>query len=180
MSWINSWTNSLVTSVIIVTILELILPEGKNKKYIKMVMGLYLLFAIISPVITKLTNNSLDLKAVTEYEETIMNSNKTVQALETTTEQNVNLLYKKNITNTIKEELESKGYEVTYINLDIDKNNYETINSIKLNINTKNIKTVQEVKIGSSTNIDDSIKQEIKEILYLNYNISKDKIIINE
>lgn len=180
MSWINSWMNSLVTSVIVVTILELILPEGKNKKYIKMVMGLYLLFAIISPVITKLTNNSLDLKAVTEYEETIMNSNKTVQALETTTEQNVNLLYKKNITNTIKEELESKGYEVTYINLDIDKNNYETIDSIKLNVNTKNIKTVQEVKIGSSTNIDDSIKQEIKEILYLNYNISKDKIIINE
>ncbi len=180
MSWINSWTNSLVTSVIIVTILELILPEGKNKKYIKMVMGLYLLFTIIGPVITKFTNTSLDLKAVTEYENVIINSNKTVQALETTTEQNINVLYEKNITNAIKEELENKGYAVTYIKLDIDKNNYKTINSIKLNINTKDIKAVQEVKIGNSTNVDDSIKQEVKEILYLNYNISKDKIIINE
>ena len=34
-SWFNSWAQGIILAVIIVTILEMIVPEGKNKKYIK-------------------------------------------------------------------------------------------------------------------------------------------------
>lgn len=181
MSWINSWANSLVASVIVVTILELILPDSKNKKYIKTVMGLYLLFTIIGPVITKFTNNSLDIKSVTGYENIIMQSNKNVKALDLNTKQNVNLLYQENITNMIKEELEAKGYIVSAIEIDIDNNNYENINSIQLNISKKSINKIEEINISTKKNsIDNSIKAEITEILYLNYNIPKENIKINE
>ena len=33
--YISSWAGQIITSVIIVTILEMILPNGNSKKYIK-------------------------------------------------------------------------------------------------------------------------------------------------
>ena len=39
-SWFNSWAQGIILAVIIVTILEMIVPEGKNKKYIKIVICL--------------------------------------------------------------------------------------------------------------------------------------------
>ena len=60
-SWFNSWAQGIILAVIIVTILEMIVPEGKNKKYIKIVMGVYITFTIISPIITKVTGNNFEL-----------------------------------------------------------------------------------------------------------------------
>ena len=42
----------IVIAVIISTIIEMILPSNKNKKYIQMVIGVYVLFNIISPIIS--------------------------------------------------------------------------------------------------------------------------------
>ena len=39
-SWFNSWAQGIILAVIIVTILEMIVPEGKNKKYIIGRMGM--------------------------------------------------------------------------------------------------------------------------------------------
>lgn len=63
-SWFNSWAQGIILAVIIVTILEMIVPEGKNKKYIKIVMGVYITFTIISPIITKVTGIILNLMLV--------------------------------------------------------------------------------------------------------------------
>ena len=48
--FINNWASGLIVAVIIATIIELILPENKNKKYVKMVSGIFILFTIISPI----------------------------------------------------------------------------------------------------------------------------------
>ena len=66
-SWFNSWAQGIILAVIIVTILEMIVPEGKNKKYIKIVMGVYITFTMISPIITKVTGNNFELD-VSKYE----------------------------------------------------------------------------------------------------------------
>ena len=49
--FLSSWAEQIVLAVIIATIIELILPQNKNKKYIQMVIGIYVLFNIISPII---------------------------------------------------------------------------------------------------------------------------------
>ena len=51
--FINSWAQGIILAVIIATIIEIILPEGKNKKYVKTVIGVYILFTIIYPLIKK-------------------------------------------------------------------------------------------------------------------------------
>lgn len=38
MGWISSWAEQIVVAVIIATIIEMILPNGNNKKYIKAVI----------------------------------------------------------------------------------------------------------------------------------------------
>ena len=50
-NFLSSWVKNLSLALIVVSILEMILPNSKTKKYIKMVMGLYILFSIISPFI---------------------------------------------------------------------------------------------------------------------------------
>ena len=49
--YISSWAGQIITSVIIVTILEMILPNGNSKKYIKTIIGVYILYVMISPVL---------------------------------------------------------------------------------------------------------------------------------
>lgn len=55
-SKINVWTQGILIATIIAIIIQLILPENKNKKYIKVVIGIYILFCIIHPVIGKSVN----------------------------------------------------------------------------------------------------------------------------
>ena len=46
-SFINSYVKGIVVAVIISTIIEMILPEGKIKKYVKTVIGAYIVFIIM-------------------------------------------------------------------------------------------------------------------------------------
>ena len=49
--FLSSWAKGLGLAIVVVSILEMILPNNKTKKYIRMVMGVYILFTIISPFI---------------------------------------------------------------------------------------------------------------------------------
>ena len=59
-NFLSSWVKNLALALIIVSILEMILPNNKTKKYVKMIMGLYILFSIISPFIEN--SNKLNIK----------------------------------------------------------------------------------------------------------------------
>ena len=45
--FLSSWAKGLGLAIVVVSILEMILPNNKTKKYIRMVMGVYILFTII-------------------------------------------------------------------------------------------------------------------------------------
>ena len=50
-NFISSWAEQIIIVVVITTIIEMILPNSKNKKYVQMIIGIYILFTIISPVV---------------------------------------------------------------------------------------------------------------------------------
>lgn len=193
-SWFNSWAQGIILAVIIVTILEMIVPEGKNKKYIKIVMGVYITFTIISPIITKVTGNNFELD-VRKYED-LFNSNSVQGANEITSINNHSIenLYLNTIKTDIKTELDNEGYESKKINItaDINVENEEAkIYKIDIEVtkkqNEKDIKKVNKVEIGNSTdesNIEDSNLSsgevnKLKEVLAEKYEIEKEKIYIN-
>lgn len=66
--FISSWAEQIVLAVIVATIIELILPKNKNKKYIQMVIGVYVLFNIISPIIKNKEEVSVEEYNIEKYE----------------------------------------------------------------------------------------------------------------
>ena len=61
-SFISSWTQGIIVSVIIASIIEMILPDGNCQKYVKVVIGVFILFSIVSPVISKFTKKAFRMK----------------------------------------------------------------------------------------------------------------------
>ena len=44
---IRNWCECLVVAVVISLLIEMFLPDGNNKKYVKVVIGIYIIFVII-------------------------------------------------------------------------------------------------------------------------------------
>lgn len=56
----RGWCEELILSSFIVTIIEMISPEGKIKKYIRVVTGVYMIFVILNPILLKFNNVDLE------------------------------------------------------------------------------------------------------------------------
>ena len=67
-SFMSSWAEQIVLAVIVATIIEMILPKNKNRKYIQMVIGIYVLFNIISPIIENKEEFSIEKYNIEKYE----------------------------------------------------------------------------------------------------------------
>lgn len=190
-AWLSSWAGSVVASVIVCTIIELVLPNNSNKKYARTVIGIYILFTILSPIITKSSSNDINIIGTidsvissTEYEEISENS-----GLDTT--ENIKQIYKNNIEQDIISKLKQKGYDsvITAISINfIDGEDYGKINQLNIKINEKienenEIKVVENVNIDLSSNSEENIisKQEqekLKNFISSEYNINTANIII--
>lgn len=204
--WISSWAEQIVVAVIIASIIEMLLPNGNNKKYIKAIIGVYILFTIISPVIGKFVN--IDLKDIDyeKYFKEIETQETISQSLTTNNEKAMGEIYISNLKADMKNKLEEKGYKVESINLKVeleDENNYGKVNEILLSISKQNeensktkenntiaINKIEDVKIGNkventkevktSIDIGNSDKNQIKDYLSSVYDVKKKNIRINE
>lgn len=200
-SFIREWANQIIVAIIIATIFEMLLPNGNNKKYIKMVIGIYVLFTMIQPIATKLTGNEMEISSF-DYEkyfdENILETSS--EDFENNNSKLIEQAYIDNIENDIKAKIEQIGYEVINCNISIINNEnqeeYGAIEKIELRIQKieeklqGNSYTVEiekvEVKINDDSesnveksNITDNEKIEIIEYLAEEYSIDKNKIIIN-
>ena len=193
--FIYSWASGLIVAVIIATIIELVLPENKNKKYIKMVSGVFILFTIISPIIVKF-NGNVDLD-IDKYTNMIMPEN-VVEVQETAsivTDENIIKVYRDNLTRNIRTGIENLNYVVNSIELEIDEEkNYGDIRRIYLDVESVELVPdikVENVEINVSNTITSTSEEEsknklnendkaiIKEFLNKNYRISNKDIYIS-
>ena len=193
-SSISSWAQGIIIAIIVGSIIQMLLPENKNKKYIKLVIGVYILFYIINPVVGKQLNFNefsldeyLNVEAETNSEETNIYGN------------TVKETFKNKVIYNIRSQLNSKGYESNNIKVEIDdecnilkivikdvcennkksnndeKNNEESqivINKVDTNIDSVDIK---EEKVKGMAIID---KNNLIDYLSENYQIDKKNIII--
>ena len=173
---INSWAQEIVIAVIVGTIIEMILPNGKNKKYIKTVIGMYLLFVIMFPIINKVTGRTLNLKNIETSTKTSFN-----------TKEYVSKSYENNLKQEINLILKDKGYTADKINLKTSSD-FETITEISLNIKkieNKNVNEIKTVEINTSkgkknneNNLSNEEINDIKDFLSNELNIDKEKIYL--
>ena len=159
-NFLSSWAEQVILAVIIATILELILPNSKNKKYVQMVIGVYVLFNIISPIIKnkeKLVFSEIDL------DKYITTSTKVEQS---SMDARLEKIYLDELENNIKSKFKNAGIEIIKCTID------EELDTTKKNAGIHSI----DVKVK---NVDDEKKiSKIKQEIIEEYEISEDKIKI--
>lgn len=200
---INSWAQGIILAIIIATIIEIILPEGNNKKYVKTIIGIYVMFVIIHPLISIISNKKIDINKIiddTNYKLSKFESNDITLETNTYIEQT----YKQKIEEDISKNLKEKGYNIEFLNLYIeieDETNYGSINNIDMKVSKIKDKTmaednrvnkVENINIQISDNksenknvteleeISEEERSYLKEFLNDTYGVPKEKVHINE
>lgn len=183
-NFLNSWAQRIIVVIIICTIIEMILPKGKNKNYIKTVIGIYVVFTIISPIISKLNGNiNFD-----KYLNIKNNYNSTIEVSSNiNTNEYVEKVYKGKLEQDIKNKLSDINYDVNNIEIEVetsDNSMYGDILKLKLQVSEKNKENKNEIKINTiqigetkaKTKISSEEADTIKKYLSEAYNIDVTKI----
>lgn len=202
-TYISSWARQVIVSVVVAIILEMILsPNSKSTKYIKTVIGIYVVYAIIAPGLNLIGGKKLNFSNI-DYENYFTSSD-IYQNLESSVEEIENETfeetYKLNLKQDIENKLRDKGFIVSNIklqvNLEEDSKNYGQIEQIEISLSKKgedkNQNDINENKI-SINKIDvgdnvtrpknkENITQEeeiiIREFIIEEYGIEKNNILI--
>ena len=184
-NWLSSWASAIIVAVIIGTIIEMILPEGNSKKYIKVVIGIYVLFSIVSPVITKFTGKDIQVSDVLEldkYVEEVKETSKMQNTLQSDNENNIMNMYSEGIKDDIRAKIKAKGYIVNSIDIDIANDESYSILSLNINVTKEEEKTQTDDK---KNNTNEELVEEIEPINNIEINIegktgSKNEVDSNE
>ena len=172
-SWLSNWAEAIIIAVIIATIIEMILPEGSSKKYIKVVIGVYILFTIVSPVITQFTGKSLavsDFLDLDSYINEVKEKETTQNLLQENNAASIKDIYVGNLKADIKNKLKGKGYTVTTIFLEIGDDENYTLHKISLSI-TKDEENDDEEE-DSTENTSNTIVNSIETVNEISISIS--------
>lgn len=103
---LSTWTKSIVLAVIVVSILEMLLPNNKTKKYIKMVMGIFIIYNIISPLIKDKSALSFEEIDINKYESN--NTISTVEVNQESMDRRLEKLYIKELEKDITKKVEKQ------------------------------------------------------------------------
>lgn len=145
-NFLSLWVKNLSLALIVVSILEMLLPNNKTKKYIKMVMGLYILFSIIAPFVNNSNVLNFNIEDVySDYSKEISNTSTTSTAGEVnqaSMDDRLNQLYKEQLESDITQKVEEKGYDVRKCKVEAHVSESDTgIESITIEIDGKNDNT---------------------------------------
>ena len=177
----NQFAMSLVSSIVAITLIEMILPSNKIKKYVVFVSSIVLVIVVINPI-TSILNKNIDIESVLKDNETfILNSeykNKMQYAKEKDMQDTYNAFLKDDIISKMKEngylvrnvlvKVDDKTYEVTEIELEIEHDD-GSIQNVVIDVSVS--------ENGETENVEVS---KIKDLLCETYGVEKSNIIINK
>ena len=189
--FLSCWVEGIAIAVIVASIFEMILPNGNIKKYVKIVLGIFIILNIISPFVSGNVFNSFDLEK--ELENYTSNTNLSASPNK---QNSLDEMYIDTFENDIKKQVEEQGYSVKKCKVDAsfdtEKNDFG-INKITIIIGSKNkekssnmvnIKDVEiiDIYIGNEV-LENSKENNSKDIEFLKTYLSEhyeiDKNIIN-
>ena len=176
-NFLSSWVKNLCLALIVVSILEMLLPNNKTKKYVKMVMGLYILFSIIEPFIensNELKFNVEDLYNQYSVETLAESENVNQKSMDSRLDE----LYKQKLENDIVQKLDEEGYVVEDCDIKAHISSNDTgieLITIKIKEKKDNSNENDENQSNEKMNIEEKIVNEIQKIQKVEINVSKNQ-----
>ena len=195
-TFLSSWVKNLSLALIVVSILEMILPNNKTKKYIKTIMGLYILFSIISPFIKNSNNLNLSEFNINSYAEGIVEASSNEVVNQESMDKRIKKIYVQELEKDITSKIKEKGYTVSNCKVDVDgiedgniknitvklKDKNENLNKEEQQSNNSSLEEEEnknESKQDSSSKITKTDIQNIKNFLIEEYGVSEKCLKIN-
>ncbi len=204
MGFVSNWAQGVIVAVIIATVIEMLVPSNSNGKYVKVVVGVFILFSIISPVINKMSGNSLKMNEWNSYIDNTSEGAIATSAITIDNDNAIKKIYMENLKVDIKSKVSQKGYTVGDVNIDILNNDDYTLNKIEIKIVGKSndnvgngnyentttiIENIENIKIslgGSGKDekkeevsiLTESEKRKLKEYLSGVYDVNESNIVI--
>ena len=198
LDWFRSWSKGIIIAVIISTIIEMILPDNTSKKYIKIIIGIFVVYTIISPVIDQFMGQSID--DYLNFDDSIETSSNAVESntISNNAQSSIKRIYKQNLENDLKVKLSEQGYIAESVAIYISNDDTYSLEKVELKIQKKetektnekqtqsivqSIKSVK-VKLEGSSNESDGVlneddKNKIKEYVKNTYEIDINKVFVS-
>ncbi len=198
--FISQWIKSISMIFIIVSIIELVIPNSNLKKYVNMFIGLLIIIAIITPIVNLLDSNyDIEKEVFKNIIEGVEIQNINNEDILLAQEKQIKELYINRLRDDVYKSIkEITDYEIFAINISIyeDKVNYGNIKDMeivlkdKINENVEDnssikVINIEEISLESLEKDKDSNleseREKIVEHIYERYNISKNniKVFIN-
>jgi stage III sporulation protein AF len=194
--FLSSWSGQIVVALVIGSLLEMLVPKGKNKKYVKMLIGIYIIFCIVSPF-TEI-NESFSMENIDKTLDKYIKEN-TKEYGVSSTDADLEELYIKEVEKSITEDLAKIGYKVVKckivanLNSKINKSGIQSINiKVKKYVRQEApsdidvVEDIEKVNISINTNEEENttyIQNEdiivIKNFILDKYEIDENKIHIS-
>lgn len=150
--WIKNWTEGIIIAVIVSIIIEMLIPEGKNKKYIKVVSGIYILYTIVNPFLGNTISFETEEISSKIFDNNIIQDTSNSIATDT---------YILSLEEYFKQKIIDLGYEVKEVNIIC---NFDYSEILEINIKMKSIS----YDVNS-----------IKEIVLDEYEINENNIVVS-
>lgn len=206
MEFLSSWLQGIMIAVIVSTLIEMILPSGNNKKYIKVVLGIYVVFNIITPVVNQFFHSDFELSSIFKIEE-YTNKMETYEVntknidMNKTNENSIKQIYISNLKNDIEAKLKEKDYQVNQIEVEIENDETYQIKKLSLSLQKKEQKETTkqneviineiekvEIQVGKTktektsnkkeNNLSEKEQEEIKKYLASVYEVKENQITL--
>ena len=198
LDWFRSWSKGIIIAVIISTIIEMILPDNTSKKYIKIIIGIFVVYTIISPVIDQFMGQSID--DYLNFDDSIETSSNAVESntISNNAQSSIKRIYKQNLENDLKVKLSEQGYIAESVAIYISNDDTYSLEKIELKIQKKEtpktnekqtqsiVQSIKSVKVkleGGSNESDGALneddKNKIKEYVKNTYEIDINKVFVS-
>lgn len=172
---ISNFASNIICVVMMSLLLKMIIPDGKNKKYISFICGAIITITLIEPILSLLT---IDIEEV--FEENVAEY-KEYKIEENLYEDNIKKNYEKKLVEDITNRLNENGYNVSNVKVEYDDVTFSPTR-VYMNLENKSDSYVQPIKIEISKNVNSSNDFEIskiKNIINNAYGIDNENIYIN-
>lgn len=189
-NFMSAWVKNLSLALVVISILEMLLPNNKTKKYVKVIMGLYVLFSIIAPFIDN--QDKINLSEFNSYIETSEDVVQTDSQIDQSSmDKRLNEIYEQELQKDIERKIKNKGYEIESCRIDAHISQEDTgIEKITIKIAKKigeeekedtiedkmvsEIQKIQKVEVKVSENEEEDETPEESKITKTDIKIIKD------
>ncbi|MDN5316525.1 MAG: stage sporulation protein [Thermoanaerobacterium sp.] len=189
---VKNWILQIAYISILAIVFELLIPSSNMKKYVKVVIGLTIMIAIINPILGFL-KNGVDINSTLEreYNYNSIDINSMTKQAEVERNKLIVAEYKKRLNEQIKEKIldviDASDVEVeSSINEDLNDKNFGVIKNVHVvlsNVKYKMVNDINDGKIIIDTSKSDEkgqILDDIKNDISKFYNVPLKNITIEE